>query len=106
LLIPHFEQTLLILRNKEQDTPACTAIQPIPCLSVFAYTVHVSTALALALHTKQLISLLLSPRPHLHSASHHRTVLMRHLIQCHVRATEENLGSVSVDVGVLTGLLL
>ena len=32
LFIPHFEQTLLILRNEEQDTPACTAIQPIPCL--------------------------------------------------------------------------
>jgi len=37
-------------------------------VSVFAYTVHVSTALALALHTKRLISLLLSIRPHLHSA--------------------------------------
>lgn len=75
-------------------------------VSVFAYTVHVSTALALRLHTKRLISLLLSQRPHLHSASHHRTVLMRHMIQCHVRRTEkENLGSVSVDVGVLTGLL-
>ena len=75
-------------------------------VSVFAYTVHVSTALALALHTKGLISLLLSQRPPLHCSSQHRTVLMRHMIQCHVRGTEkENLGSVSVDVGVLTGSL-
>jgi hypothetical protein len=67
---------------------------------------HVSTTLAVALHTKRLISLLLLPRPHLRFASHHRTLLMRHMIQCHVRGTEkENLGSVSVDVGVLTGLL-